>query len=262
MQTTSSNYTLGKGAIFLAEFADTDKKIAGGYRQIGNCPDFALKISTTTLDHYSSMTGIRTRDEQVITEVSYTGSITTDNNDLDNMAMFFLGAKSATARASTTITDEAISDVKLDHLHILGATESNPAGNVGIDAATVVLKKGTTTLVAGTDYLIDADIGAITPLSSGSILEGDDLTVSYTARAATINQVISATTPFEGAIFYVATNKTGTKTNYYLPWVKITPDGDYSIIGDSWTEMKFNVEVLTADGKAPIYANGVPVYGA
>ena len=259
MSTLLNNYTVGKGRVLLSAFKPGTQDPVG-YRFIGNAPDLSIKIDSKTLDHYSSTAGLREKDAQAILETTRTGSITTDNLGMENIAVFFLGETLTAIRTAVLVTGETLTDIVIGYTYYLG-TATYASGARGLNASTLVLKKGAATLVAGTDYLVNEDSGSVEFLSGGSLANGDDITVEdYHLKAATHNSVISGTTPFEGSLRFEAEQSQGEKIDVFLPWVKLTPNGDYSLISDSWTEMKFDVEVLKPASKEAIYANGVPVY--
>lgn len=255
----TQNYSLGSGFVFLAKFK-AGGKVPSGFGYIGNTPALTVKIDSKMLDHYSSDRGIRQKDESVILEVNRTGGITTDNCDLDNIALFLLGSKETRAVALTPITGEAVADAEPGKLYLLGLAHW-PTGARGLDATTVVVKKGATTYVAGTDYLVDAIQGTIEILIGGAIVKGDDLTVDYTVKASSTECVASGGTPFEGALLFKATTEQGDKIDYYLPWIKLTPNGEYDLKSDTkFTEMKFDLEVLKPENGEAFYADGQPVF--
>lgn len=262
MATKSNNYSLGKGEVYLAAFK-TGTQTPDGYRFVGNCPDFSVKVTSKTLDHFSSTGGIREKDDQATLDTERTAGITTDNLDMDNLAMFFLGESLTSILAGTvTVPTETLADIKIGYIYPLG-TASYPQGARGLDVTGLTFHKGATLLVAGEDYLVDPDAGTVEFMSggTGALADNDDVIVSvFNMKAATHNGVISGTTPFEGALRFKATQAKGKKIDFFLPWVKINPDGDYSLITESWGEMKFSVEVLKPATKEAIYADGVPVY--
>lgn len=254
-----NNYTLGKGEVYLSTFKTGTQKPAG-FRYIGNTPELSVKISSKTLDHYSSEAGIREKDQQVITDIDRAGGLTTDNLSIENIAIFFLGESVKTAIGSAVnVTGEALTSVKAGTSYLLG-TATWVMGARGIDAASVVVKKGSTTFAPETDYVVDGDRGMIDLVAGGAIVDGDDLTIDYTVKVTSYEGIVSGTTPFEGALFFKATNAVGERIDYLLPWVKISPDGDYNLKSESWTEMKFSLEVLKPTGREAFYGNGQPMY--
>lgn len=64
-----------------------------------------------------------------------------------------------------------------------------------------VFKKGETTLVAGTDYTLDARRGQLFPLEGGQLAKDDVLSYSYSYPALTASRILGGATPTES--FYI-----------------------------------------------------------
>jgi hypothetical protein len=76
------------------------------FHWFGNAPEFTLGLATDTLTHKESYTGLRTTDARIITELTATVAITTDDFKESNMQLATYGAGSQIA--STTFTDVAV----------------------------------------------------------------------------------------------------------------------------------------------------------
>ena len=258
----ANNYTLGRGKVFFARYLP-GTNTPDGFRYIGNTPELSLTIESQTLDHYSSDEGIREKDDSVPLEVNRTGSMVTDNIIPENVALFFFGEASSVSQSVVAAAPEVLNDIKAGHSYKLGSTEGNPAGVFGLNATgfgveTVV---GSTPLVAGTDYEIDLDMGIITFLEGSTIaVDGVDIEVTYAIRASTRDRVISGSTPVEGAMIYRTKNPKGADCAYYMPYVKVTPNGDYALKGDEWQSIPMSLEILKLANVEAIYRDGVPVY--
>lgn len=135
--------------------------------------------------------------------------------------------------------------------------------------ATNTAKSGTfltggtgTSYIEGTDYTMDYANGFLKLLSTGAITSGLDITVDFTTLSSTRDRVISGSTPVEGALKFIANNPKGKNINYKMPYVKITPNGDYALKGEEWQQIPFNLEILkpTSGLSEAIYADGVPAY--
>ena len=261
------NYTLGRGKLHFAKFKP-GTKVPGGERYIGNSPEFNATIETETLDHYSSDEGIREKDESIALQTNRTGSFITDNVNPANIALFFLGSASVITATAQDVTDESITDVELGLTYQLGLSTSNPVGVRGLDVhttgatpANIVVKNGSgTTFTEGLegDYMIDMELGRLTINPAGDIPAGSAILVSYKVKAGSFERVISGSNPVEGALRYIAFNPAGKQLDWYMPWVKLTPNGDYALKGDEWQQIPFNVEILKAAGKEAIYIDGRP----
>ena len=252
------NLVLGKGKVYLRSRDPNalDLAFASGERFVGNAPELNLTSETESLDHFTSTGGIRQKDKTVTLEVTRNGVLTTDNVDKDNLAMFFLGSNSVYSQAGGAVSDEIIS-VEPGFYYQLGETSSDPRGNrnvsvvvVGDDAVP------TTTYVEGTDYTIDLVSGRLYIIEGGSIV-AQDIYVDYTAAVETSEQIISGSQEFVGAIRYIADNPEGADHDVYMPYVKLTPNGDYSLVSDEWSQLSFNIEVLKLNSTTPsVYIDG------
>jgi len=262
----AQNYTLGRGKLYFARFIGNTQN-TGPERYIGNTPEFSLTIEQEKLDHFSSDAGIREKDDSISLQVNRTGSLTTDNIDPENVALFFFGSKSVVTDAGGAITDEAHNDVNQGDYLQLGISSNRPSGARGISAAStstpITVKDDAstpTTYAAGTDYTIDLTTGRLYIVPGGAIVDGTNLKVTYTVRASTRTRVISGAQPVEGALRYIADNPKGENQDYYMPWVQISPNGDYALKSDEWQTIPFNIEVLKRTDREAIYLDGRPAF--
>lgn len=149
-------------------------------------------------------------------------------------------ASGATLTGGVDVT-ETITDVERGRWYQLGVTTDLPqgvrrVGNVtidGVDAGSIIVDAA-----AGRFYINeDAD----------DIVDGDDLDVSYGLEAGVDDIVISRTDIIEGEMAFIANNAAGSNDDYFWPYVKLSPDGDFSLKGDEWINMTFNFEILKRD---------------
>ncbi len=76
--------------------------IAGGYRWVGNVPDFKPAFANTKLDHKESYTGQRLTDKTITTELKSTFSATLEDWSPDNMALATRGKVEKTTAGAVT----------------------------------------------------------------------------------------------------------------------------------------------------------------
>lgn len=381
MAPVTKNYTLGRGKVHVARFK-TGTQTPNGFRYLGNTPAFSMSISVDNLDHYDSDAGVNEKDDSVTLQTNRTATLTTDNINPENVALFFFGEASSVAQTLANSLSEEITGVKLDHGYRLGASDNNPTGYFGVNtvgfsvsdgnpstaaegditfagtaaandtitiggqvykmvaavadpfdvligadatesaanlaaavnagagsgvaygAGTIAnsdvsatsalgvvtltaLTEGTggnsiattvsgadltaeaatltggtgTVYVEGTDYTLEAGFGLVTFLSGGAVSEGDDVTVEFSVRASTRSRTVSGNSQVEGAMMYQANNPKGDNINYYFPYCRISPDGDFELKGDTWQELSLSIEILKPrSGGAAILADGVPAY--
>jgi hypothetical protein len=87
-------YTLGRGLLSIAEWTGS---APGTYQDVGNCPRFDVTLSEQKLEHFSSRSGLRTKDKVVTLEVGYTINFDLDEISRENLAKFLKGTLSGSA---------------------------------------------------------------------------------------------------------------------------------------------------------------------
>jgi hypothetical protein len=96
----------GQGPVFWANRDSSGNPIY--YNWFGNAPEFTLGLATDTLTHKESYTGNRTTDARIITELTATVAITTDDFKESNMELATYGTGSQIT--GTSVTNEVVLD--------------------------------------------------------------------------------------------------------------------------------------------------------
>lgn len=254
-----NNYTLGRGELHFAMYKP-GTTVPGGERYLGNSPELSYNATQETLDHYNSDRGVRVKDASVTLQQDYAGAVSLDSIDMANLAMFFLGDASTLTVASRTVAAEPVNGVELGLSYQLGTSASDPAGVRQVSAVTVTNSTTAANVpVAGVDYVLDPVRGRLTVLESATkIANGDNLSIAYTVDASTREQVISKSKTIEGSLRYIANNPAGKNVDYFMPRVKLTPNGDFNIKGDDWQVLPFTLEILKKGALEAIYVDGQP----
>jgi hypothetical protein len=248
------NQTLGRGEVWFSRFKP-GTQTPEGLRYLGNTPEFGLTIDTSFLDHFSSDRGIREKDKSIPLETTRSGSLTCDDIQLDNLAYFFFGSKAILAQTSATAVTETFNAIA-GRMYQIGQTNSTPVGVRQVTVASVA--KGATTFAAIDDYIVDAARGTILFVEGGAIKTGDDVVVTYGRAAVSRNQVISGSTAVDGALLFVSYNPEGERNDFRMPYVKLSPNGDFNLKGDDWQTIPFTIEILRATNREAIYIDGQP----
>lgn len=265
------NYVLGRGRLYFDRFTPTQVATGisastrgEGETYFGNTPDLSMTASEDTLDHFDSDQGVRTKDDSVSLQLDRTGSFTTDNISKENLALYFLsdGATSVVQVSALAATFE-IKAARPGKFYQIGAGPSLPAGVRNVSNVSVDKGVGYATDVpAATNWEIDEATGRIyiLPTSAGipdNAGAGTDIQVTYDLGATTREQIISKSTSIYGALRFVADNPKGKNRDYYWPYVKLAPDGDYNLKGDDWQSMSFSFEALKkATNIEAVYIDG------
>ena len=249
------NYTLGKGDVYFARFVTGEEP--GPYRFVGNTPELNLTTETETLDHVSSDEGINQVDASVPLSVTRSGSMTMDDIQRKNLALFFLGEVARVAQAEVAAgTTEEFEGAKKDDTFIIGRTAERPFGLQGTVISAVTI--GGTAATEGQDFSKDEENGMVT-VRDTSRYEGN-MVVTYGAAAREYDQVISGSTHVQGAMRFAEDNPKGDNNTWDFPKVSVAPNGDISLKGDEWRQIPFSLNVLqpSATGTQAIYINGKP----
>lgn len=241
------NYTLGKGILYF-DRKDVASGKYMGQRDLGNAPSFSFNIAIEKLPHYSSRGGIRSKDKEIITELNPTCSFTLDEITAENLEVLALASIEKVSQTGASVTDEA-------HVAHLGRRITLAFRDVS--AVTVKDDSGVTTYAAGTDYLIDTTVkddklGRILILEGGSITEGSTLHISYTYGTLEYKVVRAfKQTQVEGYLTFISDNPAGKQLEVHMWRVSLTPSGDTSFIGDDWSTLGFQGELLKDEAGHP-----------
>lgn len=258
MAAFDQNYTLGRGEVHFGLFAP-GTQISIGERYMGNTPALTISLEPEELPHYSSDRGIREKDDSVTLQLNRTGSLTTDSINPDNMAILLLGETSTQTQAATPVVGESIAThATIGLWYQLGTSDANPSGVR--EVSSVVIKDGATTLVAGTDYLLDPDLARFQTLTAAAAAK--TLSVDYTPAAKSRIRVISKGNTIEGSLRFIAYNPKGKNFDYFMPWVKLAPSGEFALKGEEWQSIPFQLEILKKTGQEAIYMDGRPFAAA
>lgn len=152
-----------------------------------------------------------------------------------------------------------------------GAAEVNSStggtvstGNPGVfvqDAADSI------TYVAGTDYVIDSSlsddsIGRIKILSTGAIVDGATIHVTYGYAALSYTNIsMFANTEIIGKLRFVSDNPAGKQQELEVWSTSLTPSGDTAMIGDDWSTLGFTGEILKDETNHPLQPYGNIIMG-
>lgn len=258
----ANNLTLGRGELWFSRFK-TGTFDPEGERYFGNSPEAAFSIESETLDHFDSDHGVKEKDESVPLSTNRTGSFVTDNIDPENISLFFFGSTSALTVTGATVTGEEINGVIPGLTYQLGATLTNPSGARLIDGSTPPTVTDDTTpsptsYAEGADYKLNLELGRLEIVKGGAITLGKNLRLGYQTLTSTRPRVISGSNPISGTLRYIAYNPVGENFDWFMPYVKLTPNGDYALKGDEWQQIPFNIELLKKPGYEALYIDGRP----
>lgn len=94
---STDNYAIGKGILYVGEWSGTTPPVdPGGFTDMGNCSSIEVEPTVERLPHYSSRTGLRTKDKNPIIQSDYTVNFDLDEVAAQNLHKFLMGTLSGT----------------------------------------------------------------------------------------------------------------------------------------------------------------------
>lgn len=261
MDFQSRNLTIPRGKVLFARFLP-GTQTPGAFKELGNCPEFTLSRETGKLSHYGSQSGIKTLDEEITTDSKLTGSLTTDDMRLTNLALWMMSTAVTVSQAAITSTTEDVTVQKGDIIQ-LGRTASNPSGARKVSVTSVAPSPTGTAFVNNTDYLVNAELGIVEILPTGAIADNTLIRITYTAAVASSSRIALGDVDAEGELKFIAFNPVGANHDITIPRAKISPNGDLSMLTDpespAWQTMGLSIAALKKDNLALAYRDGRPV---
>lgn len=256
-QSVTKNIVLGAGYVYFDE-EDSSGDLQGE-EYVAETDGFSLNITTEKTEIESSDTPVAETLVSLVKKVTRGGSLITKNMDDDAFARFVQGTKSTVSQVATPVTGEAHT-VDPGKYYQLGAGTSNPTGVRDVSAVTVTGSGGTPTYAASTDYVVNADEGRIYIVPGGAITAGTAIEVDYTPGANSRVRVASdGNGAKRGALRFVGDNTNGENRIVYIPKVELAANGDLAFKGrDNAMVATFDLSILTRDGYAQVYVDGVP----
>lgn len=252
------NIVLGSGRVFFDKF-DTNGDPTGE-RYVAETPGFAFTVNQESVEILSDDGPVAESLVNVTKQVTREFSLTTKNITDESLALFLIGEVASQSTTAGAVTGTAINGgngVKQGHWYQLGVSANQPTGVRAITG--VAIKEGVTTHVAGTDYVLDADLGRIYIVPGGGIADDDVITADYTKTAVAWSEVTSSDLgAATGALRYVADNTAGENRDIYIPNCVMAPTGEAAFKSrDAAQTLGFTVKVQKPDdGRASVYING------
>jgi len=154
-------YTLGRGVLLL--------NTGSGFEEFGNVTDFTVSVATEKLEHYSTASGIKVKDAEIVKSLDYAVKFEVDELRKETLEKFMLGSTTTQTQTASSVTDEAINGVKQGFWYKLA--------HFKVSYVVVTDSAGSTTYQDGVDYQVDTEAGAIYIIPGGNIPDGSDILV-------------------------------------------------------------------------------------
>lgn len=208
----TNDYVLGRGIIY---FRGDIPTFTTAWRDLGNATEFTIQIESETLEHQSSLEGLKTVDLEVLLSQKMNVSFSLDEMNINNLNNFFLGTALGTNFSGTGVANGSIAATTAvsagpastgwtnSYQPIAGAGTGvwydlwNYFGTVGSggttgayrcydfedDQVTSVTTNGATAtaLTEGTDYEFDRRLGRIRFILGGAHVNNTEARVTWQA---------------------------------------------------------------------------------
>lgn len=241
------NLKLGRGSLLFAPHDGTDAE--DGYIKIGNVPSLEFSWDIETREKYSATQSSSPLLASSTSRQDLSLVAQCDEHHKENLKRFFFGSETSQNQTLSTTGSTPITDVVTGRAYDIGA----------VSVTNVVVTRGTTTLVAGTDYEVYALQGMIEFKDSANVSDGDDVTVAFDRPAVTIDRIaIGRVSEQLCKVLYIAddanTSGVAAGDRYVLHKCSITPDGAYQLISDDYTSfnLRFRVNADPAHPTNPL----------
>lgn len=245
MENRDMNYVVGRGRLFFAPYKPGTRELAHGELYLGNTPALSVTQDNTTLDHYSSESGLKEMDESVTIQSDMSGSFDTDDINLDNIALFFQGDRERNVHTGATDVEEGFTAMKGRHYQLGVDTAEGIPGVRNVSNLAITATEGATSVPLTDNIDVDLEKGRFYIEPDAPDIEDDTaITVTYDILPYSDSIVIDRSQQVRGQLRFVADNAVGNNRDYFWPDAKLTPNGDYSLKGDDWQVMSFNFMAL------------------
>lgn len=264
------DYWLGRGKVFMADIDEVTGLPVNGWRDVGNVPKFALQSSSDTLDHVSSMQGLRVVDLEVVLKRTNKIAFSLEEMNHENIALFFSGDKAVATNAAVAGFVEflMVADGSTQAGMWYDLKNASGVRAYGVTSAHLTVKTNespTTTLLEGTDYDLDTTMGRIFLRSDSTDVQdavtggfGIRVAITANASAGVVNEVRGLTrASITKAVKFVGENAvTGSKVEVQFHTVKLLPSGDVEQISDQWSTLAMEGTIQRndlADANSPFF---------
>ena len=226
----------GQGKVWLAT-RDSNGKPQNA-RWIGNCPELKIALELTTLEHKESFSGQNLTDARMDVEKKATCSFTLESIQKENLALAFRGSV-VDVSAGSAVTNEVLGA----GVTTLALNDLLRLGKRNVSAVTIKDSSGSPkTLVAGTNYRLNAKAGAIEilDLTTGGPFVGP-LKADYTPGATKeVGLFTVGSTPYY--LFFEGLNTADSNEPVLVDLfkVQIDPSKQFDLITDEYA--KFPIE--------------------
>lgn len=227
-------YTLGRGIPYF------EQNSTNGFVDLANANSFNVSIAVEKLEHFSSRAGAKVKDEDIVTQISASGSMVLDIPNSANLRLFSMSS------AVTDVSQSSGTGSTQNALNFYWGKWVD-FGSVNVTSLVVKDSTDTTTYTLGTDYEVDLAAGLLYLYSSsdgGTIGDGDNLHLTFDEAATTMDKVIAgSSTSIKGNLKFVGNPAKGVIQDFDSN-VNLIPEGDLSLVAEEFEQFTLNFECI------------------
>lgn len=170
-------------------------------------------------------------------------AISINQVDHTNLALAFMGDTAAINETGGTNTDQPVTAL-LDKWVELGGRE--------VSSVVVTDDTSSTTYVEGTDYMVNARMGWIKPLSTGTITDAQALLATFDTGAVTGHRVTGATQPtIKAKLILDGKNDVNGKPCQVTIWeAQLKPSEAVDFLAEDYAALALEGTMITPSGKS------------
>lgn len=217
-------------------------------RSMGHVDAFTWTPSIEEEDVYAATSGVRQKIATITREVSVAISATLKELTVANMAIATQGEIGSYTQAAATAANLVEANVVPGEIIELGY----------LDVTNVVITDGTTPLVAGTDYTVNAEAGTITVRTAQTTMNITFDAPEILAGTRQAIEVFANQGGVSGVFTIIGKNKQGKRYKLEGVRAKLKPAGDVSFLSDGSAVQLIEIEGSGIDNsdEDPIYPWG------
>lgn len=217
-------YTIGRGQLLFKRANDPS------FWKVGNAKEFTVEFSVEKKEHYSTESGLKVKDAEIIVSVDANVSFVLDEMRKETVAMFLLGTTQDASQTAQTGVSVQLQGVQPGFYYDL---QNRNLSNV------TVTDGGTTTFNEGTDYEVDTRSGLLYIPETSNIPAGTNITVTFDVGSDSAELINSGQLyNIEGELWFVADPPTGAVVDIRGN-VQLSPEGELQLIGDDFLTLAF-----------------------
>lgn len=271
------NYTLGRGMLYWDPWDSVNLRYEGE-RALGNAPEVSINMNATFLDHYSSMSGFKSKDKTVVNELAPQITFALDELVSDNWQMLVFGDKTEVTQSAVDTNTTVIASPLKDRYYELDGraistfriTHGTVTGGPFQVGETVTGGTSSATAVVIAVVGLTLTVGTVTgTFQVAETITGGTSSASATAStgAVAVSGLVSVKTT-SGSTYYTATTDytvDAVSGRVFFPSTSTIVEGDsltvtYGVAASTYSK----ITALTAvgqDGKIR-YVSDNPVGGS